>query len=123
MVHQLRLAALVVVFGDWGWVFDDDDTTTEIDPIAGVFTLSAGCTDLEVTATEITFTCPAATPDATVTVDTSANVDPADPLGAALATLPGTNFAATVNVKFDGYTNGTSPEGLVAVLTNSSTAG
>ena len=47
-----------VVTGDFGWVFDsDEDATNGVTPTAGLFLLSAGCTGLVVTATDVSFSC------------------------------------------------------------------
>ncbi len=107
-------SAEYVVTGDFGWVFDDDAGTAGIQPAAGVFNPSAGCgADLVVEPTQISWSC--STLGATLTIDISAN-----DIGDGTAVLPKTAFAATVEVLYDGFTNGASPEGTSNLLSNAS---
>jgi hypothetical protein len=109
------VSANYVVVGDFGWVVDDN-TAPGIQPIAGVFDPSAGCgaTDFVVEATQISWSC--TTLGATLTIDVSKNLD----ANGDRVTLPKTPFTGTVDVLFDGFTNGASPEGTKPLLASGS---
>jgi hypothetical protein len=108
-------SANYVVVGDFGWVVDVNDTTDGIQPADGVFDPSAGCgADLVVEATQISWSCD--TLSATLTIDVSKNLDADDNR----VTLPKTPFTGTVDVLYDGFGNGASPEGSKTLLAGGS---
>lgn len=83
--------------GDFSWIIDTDEVAGDIQPIADVVTVDLGCTDLVVTATDISYTCP-------FSGTTSLELDPSlNDSGDGLAILPATSYTVTVAANFTGF--------------------
>jgi len=85
----------VGIGADFAWVNDTDENTAGIQPEAGVFTFSGGCTFVGLTATELTAECDNGTNDLTIETDDNA-------VGGNDQILPATSFTGTHVLNFTG---------------------
>jgi len=85
----------VSIASDWSWVNDTDDVADGIQPEAGVFTLSAGCTFTGLTATALTADCDNGTN--TLDIETFDNA-----AGGNDQVLPATSYTGSHVLNFSG---------------------
>lgn len=87
----------VVWSGDFSWIVDDDDVADNVQFLGTTVVIDGGCTDLVVTASEISYTCPFSGAS-TLELDPTENDD-----GDGLAVLPATSYSVMVTSNYTGF--------------------